>query len=54
MTDDEAFDLMTEEVEAEKNACDHWITTGSNIKVKMCEKCLHVEGLIDETKENEK
>lgn len=29
MTDDEAFDLMTEEVEAEaeKKACDHWITT---------------------------
>ena len=52
MSESEAFDQMTEEAEVEKAVCNHQWTYGSQVKVKMCEKCCHVAGLVNKQKEN--
>lgn len=51
MNELEAFDQMTEEAEAEKEVCKHVWTYGSQVKVKMCEKCCYVAGLVNKQKE---
>lgn len=52
MSESETFDQMTEEAEAEKAACKHQWTYGSQVKVKMCEKCCYIAGLVNKQKES--